>query len=98
MLHHLETQTKERALAEWRRVLDENGLLLLVDLGVPRSLLTRMLLWPLRFHILEEQADNFRGRVPGMLRSAGFVFEEVGVYGSVVVAYRARRTSLAGSP
>jgi hypothetical protein len=63
---------------------------LLVDLGVPRSLAARILLWPLRFHILEEQADNLRGVVPGMLRSAGFVFDEVGVYGSVVVAYRAR--------
>jgi ubiquinone/menaquinone biosynthesis C-methylase UbiE len=98
MLHHLDTRTKGRALAEWRRVLDENGLLLLVDFGVPRSRLTRMILWPLRFHILEEQADNLRGRVPGMLRSAGFVFEEAGVYGSAVVAYRARRTSFAGSP
>ncbi len=91
MLHHLESQTKARALSEWRRVLDGKGLLLLVDLGVPRSPLTRLLLWPLRFHILEEQADNFRGRVPDMLRSAGFAFEEAGVYGSVVVAYRARR-------
>lgn len=90
MLHHLDTATKVRALAEWRRVLDPRGLLLLVDFGVPRSLLTKILLWPLRFPILEEQADNFRGRVPAMLRSAGFVFEEAGVYGSVVVAYRAR--------
>jgi ubiquinone/menaquinone biosynthesis C-methylase UbiE len=91
MLHHLETATKVRALTEWRRVLDHRGLLLLVDLGVPRSFLTKILLWPLRYPILEEQADNFRGRVPSMLRAAGFAFEEAGVYGSVVVAYHARR-------
>lgn len=90
MLHHLDTATKLRALAEWRRVLDPRGLLLLVDFGVPRSLVTKVLLWPLRFHIFEEQADNFRGRVPAMLREAGFEIEEAGVYGSVVVAYRAR--------
>jgi demethylmenaquinone methyltransferase/2-methoxy-6-polyprenyl-1,4-benzoquinol methylase/phosphoethanolamine N-methyltransferase len=90
MLHHLDTETKVKALAEWRRVLEPGGLLLLVDFGVPRSLLTKVLLWPLRFRILEEQADNFRGRVPEMLRAAGFAFEEAGVYGSVVVAYRAR--------
>lgn len=90
MLHHLDSETKVRALAEWRRVLDPAGSLLLVDFGVPRSLLAKILLWPLRFEILEEQADNFRGRVPGMLTAAGLAFEEVGVYGSVVVAYRAR--------
>lgn len=66
MLHHLDTRTKRIALAEWRRVLDEKGLLVLVDFAVPRSLLTRALLWPLRFHILEEQADNLRRRVPEM--------------------------------
>jgi ubiquinone/menaquinone biosynthesis C-methylase UbiE len=93
MLHHLDTETKVRALKEWRRVLDKDGSLLLVDLGVPRTFLTRVLLWPLRFHILEEQADNFRGRVPELLRTAGFDFEEAGVYGSVVVAYRARPSS-----
>lgn len=89
MLHHLDTPTKLRALAEWRRVLDPRSILLLVDLGVPRSRLTKLLLWPLRFRILEEQADNFRGRIPEMLREAGFLFEEAGVYGSVIVAYRA---------
>ncbi len=90
MLHHLDTATKGRALEEWRRVLAPRGLLLLVDFGVPRSLLTKVLFWPLRFHMFEEQADNFRGRVPEMLLAAGFAFEEAGVYGSVVVAYRAR--------
>lgn len=91
MLHHLDTATKVQALAEWRRVIDPRGLLLLVDFGVPRSLLAKVLLWPLRFRIFEEQADNLRGRVPEMLRAAGFSFEEAGVYGSVIVAYRARR-------
>jgi ubiquinone/menaquinone biosynthesis C-methylase UbiE len=91
MLHHLETRAKIRALEEWGRVLEPGGLLLLADFGVPRSLLTKVLFWPLRFPIFEEQADNFRGRVPAMLRAAGFVFEEAGVYGSVIVAYRAQR-------
>lgn len=91
MLHHLDSATKVRALTEWRRVLDPRGLLLLVDFGIPRSPLTKVLLWPLRFPILEEAADNFRGRIPSMLREAGFVFEEAGVYGSMIVGYRARR-------
>jgi hypothetical protein len=50
-------------------------------------------LWPLRFDLFEEQPDNFRGRVPGLLRAAGFIFEEVGVYRSAIVAYQARPTA-----
>lgn len=91
MLHHLGSATKLEALREWRRVIAPGGALLLVDFGVPRRRWLRALLWPLRFHILEEQADNFRGRVPGMLSQAGFAFEEAGVYRSVVIAYLGRR-------
>lgn len=92
MLHHLDTATKVSALREWRRVLSPGGALLLVDLGVPRPCWLKLLLWPLRFPILEEQADNFRGRVPDLLAAAGFTFVETGVYRSVVVAYTARST------
>ena len=91
MLHHLPTDAKRAALREWHRVLKPTGELLLFDFGAPRSLAAKVLLWPLYFHILEEQADNFRGLVPGMLAEAGFSAEEVGVYRGVIVAYRARR-------
>jgi ubiquinone/menaquinone biosynthesis C-methylase UbiE len=87
MLHHLDRATKLLALREWRRVLAPGGRLVLVDFGVPRSRLAWLLLWPLRFDLFEEQSDNFRGRVPGLLRAAGFGFEEVGVYRSAIVAY-----------
>jgi ubiquinone/menaquinone biosynthesis C-methylase UbiE len=90
MLHHLDTPTKAAALTEWRRVLAPAGHLFLVDLGPPRSWVMKTLSWPLRFHVLEEQADNFRGRVPSMLHEAGFEFEEVARYGSLVYAFRAR--------
>jgi SAM-dependent methyltransferase len=71
MFHHLPSRTKRAALREWRRVLKDGGELLLFDFGVPRSRLTRILFWPLRFHLLEEQADNLRGLVPGMLAEGG---------------------------
>ncbi|HEY6005460.1 MAG TPA: HD domain-containing phosphohydrolase [Anaeromyxobacter sp.] len=87
MLHHLDSDTKVRALREWGRVLAPGGAILLVDLGVPRKRWLRLLLWPLRFRILEEQADNFLGRIPGLLAQARLAFEEVGVYRSAVVAY-----------
>lgn len=90
MLHHLDSATKARALREWSRVLAPGGAVLLVDLGVPRTRWLRLLLWPLRFHVIEEQADNFLGRIPGMLAEARLSFDEVGVYRSVVVAYVAR--------
>lgn len=90
MLHHLDSRKKVQALREWHRVLAPGGALLLFDFGVPRTRWLRLLLWPLRFHVFEEQADNFRGRVPGMLVEAGLAFEEVAVYRSVLVAYLAR--------
>ena len=36
-----------------------------------------------------------RGLVPAMLADAGFLAEEVGIYGSVIVAFRAQRTVIA---
>lgn len=93
MLHHLDTEAKARALGEWHRVLAPGGALLLVDFGVPRRRWLKIALWPLRYSIFEEQADNLRGRVPGMLSETGFAFAEVGVYRSVIVAYTARPIS-----
>lgn len=90
MLHHLPTAGKARAIAEWRRVLAPEGTLLLFDFGPPDGLLARTLLFPLRFDLLEEQADNFRGRVPELLAEAGFETEVVGIYGSTIHAWRAR--------
>ena len=91
MLHHLDTSNKLRMLRECRRVLTGRGQLVLVDFGQPRNRIARWLTWPLRFRIFEEQADNFRGRVPGLMTEAELAFEVVGTYGPVVVAYRARR-------
>lgn len=89
MLHHLRTGDKHRALSEWCRLLAPGGMLLLVDFGVPRSRILKVILWPMRFNLFEEQGDNFRGRVPQMLTEAGFVFEEAGWYHSVLAAYKA---------
>lgn len=91
MLHHLDTSNKLRMLRECRRVLTGRGQLVLVDFGQPRNGIARWLTWPLRFRIFEEQADNFRGRVPELMTAAGLAFEVVGTYGPIVVAYRARR-------
>jgi ubiquinone/menaquinone biosynthesis C-methylase UbiE len=93
MLHHLPTATKRIALEEWRRVIEPGGTLVLFDLGVPRSAVLRAVLWPLRFNVLEEQADNFRGLVPELVRGARFEVAEAAVYGGVVYAWIARPTA-----
>jgi demethylmenaquinone methyltransferase/2-methoxy-6-polyprenyl-1,4-benzoquinol methylase/phosphoethanolamine N-methyltransferase len=93
MLHHLPTATKRRALSEWRRVVAPGGSLVLFDLGVPRNALLRVILWPLRFRVLEEQADNFRGLVPELVRQARFEVAEAAVYGGGVYAGIARPTT-----
>lgn len=88
MLHHLPAASKVAALREWRRVLSPSGALLLVDFGRAHSWLPRAATWPLR--PFEHVADNLRGRIPWMLEQAGFAYEEVGTYGAVVIAIRAR--------
>lgn len=96
MLHHLDGATKRAALREWRRVLAAGGALVLVDFGVPRSRLLRVLLWPARLGLFEEVADNVRGRIPALLAEGGFSFAEAGRYRDGIVAYRA--TPLGATP
>jgi ubiquinone/menaquinone biosynthesis C-methylase UbiE len=96
MFHHLDAPTKRGALREWRRVLAPDGRLVLFDFGPPRSRLLRALLWPLRFGLFEQVADNLRGQVPAYLDEAGFSCEEAGRYGDVVVAHVARPRAVAG--
>jgi SAM-dependent methyltransferase len=77
VLHHLVDDDKRRALAEIRRVLVPGGALLLVDFGPPAT-------WTERAgaHLLMHGAHaeaNLEGRLPALLREAGFArVEELG--------------------
>ncbi|HEY8370520.1 MAG TPA: class I SAM-dependent methyltransferase [Thermodesulfobacteriota bacterium] len=75
MLHHLEADEKVRALGEVRRVLVPDGVLHLVDFGGPeahpRGFLARL------FHAMHHLEDNFGGRIPALMREAGFAEVEV---------------------
>ena len=70
VVHHLPTVDKLRAFQEVRRVLAPSGHLHVLDFGPPSGLLSRA--QAMIMGRLEEAADNFRGRIPGMLEEAGF--------------------------
>ncbi|HXF59983.1 MAG TPA: methyltransferase domain-containing protein [Caldilineaceae bacterium] len=70
VLHHLTTESKQRALAEVARVLRPGGELHVADFGPPRSAYARTLA-PLLRHF-EEVADNLAGGLPALFSGAGF--------------------------
>jgi ubiquinone/menaquinone biosynthesis C-methylase UbiE len=70
MLHHLDSDDKRRTLAEIRRVLAPDGAFLLMDFGPPVRWSER-LLTHLGGHG-HAMDDNVAGRLPELLREAGF--------------------------
>jgi ubiquinone/menaquinone biosynthesis C-methylase UbiE len=76
--HHLDRLTKERTLLEVHRILRPGGRLHLVDWGKPAN---PVMAWTFRlvrildgFDVTE---DNVQGRLPALLRAAGFENVEV---------------------
>ena len=83
VIHHLTTENKQRAMYEIYRVLRPGGELHVADFGKPRRFYARFI--ALVMGRLEEAADNIRGLLPGMIRSAGFVqVEETVQYTTIV--------------
>jgi ubiquinone/menaquinone biosynthesis C-methylase UbiE len=74
MLHHLATAQKERAFHEVYRVLVPGGSMHVVDFGPPHTRLARIIASGARH--LEQTADTIAGRLPEMMRRAGFAVEE----------------------
>ena len=70
VLHHIDPEQRQTALAEMRRVLHPDGRLLIADLRPPRSRLGRLVsrLGPHRLGPSRELADQ----LPGLLTTAGF--------------------------
>ena len=82
MLHHLSRDEKLRALREVRRVLAPGASFHLVDFGPPRNGFARVAMRAL--HHGEHMADNLAGRLPELLREAGFArVEERGHHSTV---------------
>jgi ubiquinone/menaquinone biosynthesis C-methylase UbiE len=82
MLHHLTRDEKLQALREARRVLAAGASFHLVDFGPPRNWLARGVVRALNHG--ERMADNLAGRLPELMREAGFArVEERGHHGTV---------------
>ena len=91
VFHHLTPEHKLAAFREVKRILKPGGSLHVVDFGRPRSGIAR---FGARIFIRDQSLrDNFEGRLPEMMRSAGFAeVEECGrhvFFGGGLCFYRA---------
>jgi ubiquinone/menaquinone biosynthesis C-methylase UbiE len=75
VFHHLTETDKARALREAHRTLRPGGELHLLDFGPPHDTYSRLAARIMRN--FEETASQFDGRLPGMIRAAGFAEPEV---------------------
>ena len=75
MLHHLTRENKQRALREAWRVLRPGGELHVADFAKPHTALMRLIALPALLGASSMVRDNLQGRLPDLIRSAGF--EEV---------------------
>lgn len=82
MIHHLTTEDKLRTFQEIYRVLRPGGEFHLADFGIPATTLTKLVSLIIRH--FEEVADNFDGKVPPLIKNAGFnKVDETGKYNSL---------------
>jgi len=82
VFHHLTTHNKQRTMAEVLRVLQPGGELHIADFGKPTTTWARLI--SLVMAGLEEASDNYKGRLPTLLRAACFDHaSEITRYGTI---------------
>ncbi len=70
VLHHLPEEIKAQACREMYRVLQPGGRAIIADFGPPHGWAATAVASAVRH--FERTAENFAGRIPSMLRAAGF--------------------------
>lgn len=70
VLHHLNFESKLKALEEAYRILKPGGEIYIADFGKPHGVM--MYIVSLIVRHLEEVKDNVDGRIPGLMEKAGF--------------------------
>ncbi|OGH21556.1 MAG: 16S rRNA (cytosine(1402)-N(4))-methyltransferase [Candidatus Levybacteria bacterium RIFCSPLOWO2_01_FULL_38_13] len=70
VVHHIPRQVKKKAFLKMRRVLKENGTILIVDFGIPKNIFLYILVFILS--LFEDVRPNMRGFIPHILKETGF--------------------------
>jgi ubiquinone/menaquinone biosynthesis C-methylase UbiE len=72
--HHLDHELKQRFFREAWRTLQPGGKLITADIDRPTTLLAKTAGWLGRYLLLQpELEDNLHGKLPTMMKKAGFV-------------------------
>ncbi len=67
-IHHVPKEAKQKAFSEFKRVLKKGGQLFILDHGKPYNLISKILMFPMRWNFVEYQRENFRGEIPSMIK------------------------------
>ncbi|MBI2031713.1 MAG: class I SAM-dependent methyltransferase [Candidatus Levybacteria bacterium] len=89
-IHHIPKSFKKESFSEMKRVLKRNGVILIVDFGIPKNFFADIISFILS--LLEDVGPNRKGLIPNALNDLGFKdIKEVGNKFGLISFYKARK-------